>query len=90
MPGKSSASKRHRQSLNRRMRNKMVRTRVRTSTRKLAELVEAKSTEEAAKQYNAVASLLDRAVSKGVIDRNTAARKKHRLHKMLSGAKAAS
>jgi small subunit ribosomal protein S20 len=90
LPAKASASKRHRQSLNRRMRNKMVRTRVRTSTRKLAELLEAKSTEEAAKQYNTVASLLDRAVSKGVIDRNTAARKKHRLHKMLSGAKAAS
>ena len=90
MPAKASASKRHRQSLNRRMRNKMVRTRVRTSTRKLAELLEAKSTEEAAKQYNTVASLLDRAVSKGIIHRNTAARKKHRLHKMLSGAKAAS
>jgi small subunit ribosomal protein S20 len=68
----------------------MVRTRVRTSTRKLAELVEAKSKEEAAKQYNVVASLLDRAVSKGVIHRNTAARKKHRLNRMLSGAKAVS
>jgi len=72
------------------MRNKMVRTRVRTSTRKLGELVEAKSKDEAAKQYNAVASLLDRAVSKGVIHRNTAARKKHRLNKMLSGGQAGS
>jgi small subunit ribosomal protein S20 len=72
------------------MRNKMVKTRVRTSTRKLVELVGAKSNEEAVKQYNTVASLLDRAVSKGIVDRNTAARRKHRLHKMLSGAKAAS
>jgi small subunit ribosomal protein S20 len=90
LPGKSSAAKRHRQSQSRRLRNKMVRTRVRTSTRKLAELVEAKSKEEAAKQYNAVASLLDRAASKGVIHRNTAARKKHRLQRMLSGGKAGS
>lgn len=66
------------------MRNKMVRTRVRTSTRKLGELVEAKSKDEAAKQYNAVASLLDRAVSKGVIHRNTAARKKSALARSIA------
>jgi ribosomal protein S20 len=32
-----------------------------------------------------VASLLDRAVSKGVLHKNTAARKKQRLHKVLAG-----
>lgn len=83
MPAKDSAAKRHRQSLKRRLRNKMVRTRVRSSTRKFVELLQGKTKEEARKQYDAVASLLDRAVSKGVVHKNTAARKKHRLHKML-------
>jgi ribosomal protein S20 len=39
------------------------------------------------KQYKSVASLLDRAVSKGIVHKNTAARKKHRLHKQLPGGK---
>lgn len=68
----------------------MVKTRVRTNTRKLTELLAANSKEEAAKQYKEVSSLLDRAVSKGIIPKNTAARKKHRLHKILPGAKKAS
>ena len=65
----------------------MVKTRVRSSTRKFAEVVAGGAKEETEKQYKAVSSLLDRAVSKGIIHKNTAARKKHRLHKMLPGAK---
>jgi small subunit ribosomal protein S20 len=65
----------------------MVKTRVRSSTRKFAELSKAAAKEETEKQYKSVASLLDRAVSKGIIHKNTAARKKHRLHKMLPGGK---
>jgi small subunit ribosomal protein S20 len=72
------------------MRNKMVKTRVRTSTRKFVELANGGAKEETDKQYKTVASLLDRAVSKGIVHKNTAARKKHRLHKMLPGAKKAS
>lgn len=68
----------------------MVKTRVRSNTRKLVELTTAKSKEESAKQYTEVSSLLDRAVSKGIIHKNTAARKKHRLHKMLHGEPSAS
>jgi small subunit ribosomal protein S20 len=63
----------------------MVKTRVRSSTRKFAELTASGAKEETAKQYKSVASLLDRAVSKGIIHKNTAARKKHRLHKKLPG-----
>jgi small subunit ribosomal protein S20 len=85
LPGKGSAAKRHRQSQQRRVRNKMVKTRVRSSTRKFAELAAGGAKEETAKQYKSVASLLDRAVSKGIIHKNTAARKKHRLHKKLPG-----
>ncbi len=85
MPAKDSAAKRHRQNLKRRMRNKMVKSRIRSSTRKLQELVNSGSGEHAQEQFNSVAGLLDRAVSKGVIHSNTAARKKHRLHKTLAG-----
>jgi len=90
LPAKGSAAKRHRQSQGRRVRNKMVRTRVRTNTRKLVELAQGGAKEETEKHYKAVASLLDRAVSKGIIHKNTAARKKHRLHKLLPGGKKAS
>ena len=72
------------------MRNKTVKTRVRTSTRKLVELAQGTAKEETEKQYKSVAGLLDRAVSKGIIHKNTAARKKHRLHKLLPGGKKAS
>ncbi len=65
----------------------MVKSRVRSSTRKFAELTAGGAKEETEKQYKAVASLLDRAVAKGIIHKNTAARKKHRLHKSLGGGK---
>jgi small subunit ribosomal protein S20 len=64
----------------------MVRSELRTNTRTLLELVQSRSMEDAKKQYVTVATLLDRAVSKGVLHSNTAARKKHRLHKVLAGA----
>jgi small subunit ribosomal protein S20 len=81
----SSAAKRHRQNVKRRTRNRIVKSELRTNTRKLLELVQSQSSEDARKQYVSVASLLDRAVSKGVLHKNTAARKKHRLHKVLAG-----
>lgn len=61
----------------------MVKTRVRSSTRRFLEFMDEKAGEEAQNQYREVSSLLDRAVSKGVLHKNTAARKKRRLHKML-------
>jgi small subunit ribosomal protein S20 len=63
----------------------MAKSELRTNTRKFLELVQSQSQEDAKKQYVSVASLLDRAVSKGVLHKNTAARKKHRLHKVLAG-----
>jgi small subunit ribosomal protein S20 len=64
----------------------MVRSELRTNTRTLLELVQSRSMEDAKKQYATVAALLDRAVSKGVLHENTAARRKQRLHKVLTGA----
>lgn len=85
MSNSSTAAKRHRQNIKHRNRNRMVKSELRTNTRKLLELVQSQSTEDARKQYVSVASLLDRAVSKGVLHKNTAARKKQRLHRVLAG-----
>ena len=85
MSNSSTAAKRHRQNVKHRLRNRAVKSELRTNTRKLLELAQSQSTEEAGKQYETVASLLDRAVSKGVLHKNTAARKKQRLHKVLAG-----
>jgi small subunit ribosomal protein S20 len=81
----STAAKRHRQNVKRRLRNRTVKSELRTNMRRLLELVQSRSTEDAKKQYVSVASLLDRAVSKGVLHKGTAARKKQRLHKVLAG-----
>ena len=85
MANSSTAAKRHRQNLKRRIHNRGIKSELRTNTRKLLEQVQSRSTEDAKKQYLLVANLLDRAVSKGVLHKNTAARKKHRLHRVLAG-----
>jgi small subunit ribosomal protein S20 len=84
LSGKGSAAKRHKQSENRRLRNKKVKSRIRTGTRKLLDLVKAGSGAEAETNYREMSSLLDSAVNKGIVHRNTAARKKRRLQKRLT------
>lgn len=84
MPVKDSAAKRHKQSETRRLRNKMVRSRVRTSIRSYLEALKNNSKDEAEAGLKVCTRLLDRAVSKGVFHKNMVARKKHRLHKMLN------
>lgn len=84
MPNKISAAKRQRQNEKRRLRNKVVRSRIRGSARKLVELINEKKKSEAQLQYKELTSLIDRAVSKGVYHKNTAARKKSRMYRLLS------
>lgn len=77
MPSKSSAAKRQRQNEKRRLRNRAVMSRVRTAMRKLRQaMTDGSATDE---QFAAVTGQLDRAVAKGVLKRNTAARRKRRL-----------
>ena len=74
-----SALKRLRQSQKRRMRNKAVKAEVRTCRSKVLTAVEQNNKEEAAANLRKVASLYDKAVKKGIIKTNTAARSKSRL-----------
>lgn len=84
MPSKRSAAKRQRQNEKRRLRNRAVLSRVRTTLRKLREAMAAGSATD--EQFAAATSQLDRAVAKGVLTRNTAARRKRRLAAARAGA----
>lgn len=80
---KGSAAKRYRQSEKRRLRNKAVRSRVRSSIRRFREAIDANDKKEAESRFQEVAKLIDTAAGKGVYHRNTAARTKSRLSKHL-------
>jgi small subunit ribosomal protein S20 len=77
-----SAMKRIRQSENRRLRNRTVRSKVRTAV-KTARTAVAESSGDARTVVLEAIRALDKAVTKGVIHRNTAARKKSGLARRL-------
>lgn len=68
----------------RRSRNQMVKSKVKTSLRRANEGVAGSSQEEAKAHVVKAVSELDKAVSKGVVHKNQAARKKSRLMKKLN------
>ena len=80
---KGSAAKRQRQNEAHRLRNRKVRSEVRTGIRKFLEAVEAKNKESAGAAYISCQKLIDSAARKGVYHKNTAARKKSRLSAKL-------
>jgi len=78
-----SAEKRIRQNEKRRLRNRAVRSAVRGSVKSAREALGAKSPESAAAVHEAIRAL-DRAVTQGVVHRNTAARRKSALARKLN------
>ena len=74
-----SAIKRHHQSLNKRVRNIDIKSKLRTLIKKARQSVEAKNREEAQTHIRAVNKALGKAVSKGIIKSNTASRWLSRL-----------
>jgi small subunit ribosomal protein S20 len=74
-----SAQKRHRQSLKRHARNQAIRSRVRTFVKRVRESIDARDAGSAAELLRGATRALDKAVTKGVLHRNTAARKISRL-----------
>jgi small subunit ribosomal protein S20 len=79
-----SAEKRNRQNAKRQLRNKQIKSRVRTETRKLLEIIESRDKESAQQQFKNVSGLLDSASLKGVLHRNSADRKKSHLQKRIN------
>ncbi|MEO3768067.1 30S ribosomal protein S20 [Streptomyces sp. NBC_01808] len=71
-----------------RLRNKAVKSELRTAIRRTREAVEAGDAEKAVEAQRAAARKLDKAVSKGVIHRNQAANKKAALAKRVQALQA--
>lgn len=64
-------------------RNKMIVSSLKTSIKRFEDSVKAGNMNEAKEMYQKVTSLIDKAVAKGTIHKNTAARKKSRLSKKM-------
>ncbi|MGQ9630671.1 MAG: 30S ribosomal protein S20 [bacterium] len=85
-----SAIKRARQNEKRRLRNRSVKSAIKTAVKKVIASVEANDRESAHVNLLKAIKILDRAAAKGVIHKNTSARKKSRLAKKVNAlAKAA-
>ncbi len=90
MPNLPSAKKRMRVEEKRRIRNKSIKSTVRTEVTKARAAIATDATEPATiEAVRAAISELDKAVTKGVIHRNNAARRKSRLMARLNKATAA-
>ena len=85
----SSAAKAHRQSVKKRLRNRMVRSATRGVVKKAEVAISAGDPEAAREAVRAALSGLDRAAKKGVIHANAAARRKGRLVLKFNAAIAA-
>jgi small subunit ribosomal protein S20 len=86
MANTKQAKKRAAQNVRRRERNRSVVTKVRHAVRDIRKAAEA-GVDNAQEMFGTVVSDLDRAVRKGVLHRNTAARLKSRVSKGLAKAK---
>jgi len=84
----SSAEKRHRQSEERRLRNKAVKSSVRTSAKKFVVLAQKKNVGDAEPALKDMIKKIDTAAQKGIIKKNTAARKKSRMQRLFNSIKA--
>ena len=78
-----SQIKRDRQNKSTRERNRQVRTRLRTRTRRFHEAVDAGDVEAATDAYREAARDYDKAATKGVVHRNLAANRKSRMARRL-------
>lgn len=74
-----SVIKRHRQSLKRRARNQETKSRLRTLIKKARQVIASQDREKASVEIREVNKALGKAVSKGIIKRNTASRWMARL-----------
>ncbi|MEU6780902.1 30S ribosomal protein S20 [Nonomuraea angiospora] len=84
-----SQIKRNKQNEKARLRNKAVKSSLKTAVRRFREAAEQGDTEKAAVLQRAAARQLDKAVSKGVIHKNQAANRKSAIAKQAAALAAA-
>lgn len=70
------------------LRNRMVKSSVKTFVRKFEDSLAAGNIEEAKRLYPRVSHVIDKAAAKGILHRNTASRKKSKLAIKLNKAAA--
>ena len=87
MPNIKSAIKRTRVIEKKTLRNNMIKSEYRTAVKKFEAAVASGNAEEAQKLYREATKQVDMACSKGVIVKNTAARKKSSMSKKLNAMK---
>ncbi len=83
----ASGIKRNRQSVKRRLRNKMARSEIKTYLKKIITAVEEKKNAEAIELSKAYISKLDKAVKRHILHKNTVNRNKSRVNKILNKIK---
>ena len=85
MPNIKSAKKRVKVTETKTLQNKMFKSAMKTSVKKYKAAVAEGNKELAEKTYLEAVGMVDRAVSKGIIHKNNAARKKSQYTKLLNG-----
>ena len=83
MPTSLSASKRVRQIAKRTERNRIAKSRLKTVLRRFFEAVESKDEAVQQRLFEAIRTI-DKSASKGIIHKNTAARRKARLNRIYN------
>ncbi len=79
MATNKSTLKRERQSQKRRLKNRMVKSRIHTTFRRVVAAIHENNREKVEALFRDYMSFVDKAVKKGIIHKNNAARKKSRL-----------
>lgn len=83
MPNKKSAERRVRIAERNRLYNRFWTTRCKNAVKKVLEAVDAKDGDAATRCFDTAQSVIDKAVVKGVLHRNTAARRKQMMAKRV-------
>jgi small subunit ribosomal protein S20 len=79
-----SALKRARQAKKRTLRNRSVKSMIKTLSKKIEDAVKNKNVEDATIILNKAISAIDKAARKGILHKNTAARKVSRLRRLVN------
>jgi small subunit ribosomal protein S20 len=87
MPNIRQQEKRVRLAARQRLENLRYRSTVKTLTRRLETAVEGGSADEIASEHRELVRWLDRAVARGALHKNAAARKKARAARIAAGAR---
>ena len=87
MANHASAIKRARQNEIRRLRNKANKTKVKHIVKEVRSAIADNNSDSAAEKLKTAQAVIDKATKKGVLHKNTAARKISRLSKQLNGIK---